>query len=213
MSPRRRDAADRGRQAAVHDGSTLRWPGGTAKFALFGEVLWVGVLCCVGGLGILTIPASLAAGSAHLHRFLRAEASTVRHFAADFAAALRTGWLVGLGVAAAVVLLLLDIVVAGSRSLPGWQLVLAAGIVLLVGLLAGLAGVTARWQDVRSWRAAGRLWLREAREDPAGVLWLVAAVVLTAMVAWQLPPLIIPGVGCLVFAAFATSVRERRPRT
>ncbi|WP_247826844.1 hypothetical protein [Arthrobacter antioxidans] len=213
MSRRRRDVADHGRQAAVRDGSTLRWPGATAKFALFGEVLWVGVLCCVAGLGILTIPASLAAGSAHLHRFLRAEDSTVRQFAADFTAALRTGWLVGLGLIVAAVLLLLDIVVAGSRSLPGWQIVLAAGIVLLLGLLAGLTGVTARWPATRSWRAAGHQWLREAREEPAGVLWLVAAVVLTAMVAWQLPPLIIPGVGCLVFAALATSVRERRPRS
>ncbi|WP_104166235.1 hypothetical protein [Arthrobacter sp. SX1312] len=213
MSPRRRDAADRPGQTAARDGSTLRWPGGTAKFALFGEVLWVGVLCCVAGLGIITIPASFAAGSAHLHRFLRAEDSTVRQFAADFTAALGRGWLVGVGVIAAASLLLLDIVVAGSRSLPGWQIVLAAGILLLLGLLAGLAGVTARWQADRSWRAAGHLWFREAREDPAGVLWLVAAVVLTAMVAWQLPPLIIPGVGCLVFAALATSVRERRPHS
>lgn len=213
MSPRRRDGADRGRQAALRDGSALRWPGATAKFALFGEVLWVGVLCCIAGLAIVTVPASFAAGSAHLHRFLRAEDSTVRHFAADFTAALRTGWLAGVGLLVAAALLLLDLVVAGSRTLPGWQVVLAAGVVLLLGLLAGLAGITARWQAVRSWRAAGHLWLADAREDPAGVAWLVAAVVLTAMVGWQLPPLIVPGVGCLVFAALATSVRERRSRS
>lgn len=211
MSRRRREAV-RGREAAA-DGSSLRWPGATGRFALFGEVLWVGVLCCVAGCGIVTIPAAFAAGSAHLHRFLRAESSTLRQFAADFTEALRTGWLVGVGVALAAGLLLLDIVVAGSRLLPGRQVVLAAGVVLLVLLLAGLAGTTARWQGARSWRVAGRAWLGDAREDPAGVLWLVAAVVLTAMVAWQLPPLVVPGVGCLVFAALATSVRERRPRS
>lgn len=212
MSRRQRDAV-RGRDAAVRDGSGLRWPGATAKFALFGEVLWVGALCCVAGLAIITIPAAFAAGSAHLHRFLRAEDSTLRLFASDLAAALRTGWLVGLGVAVAAGLLLLDIVVAGSKLLPGWQAVLAAGVVLLVLLLAGLAGTTAHWHSAGSWRAAGLGWLRDVRDDPAGLLWLVAAVVLTGMVAWQLPPLIIPGVGCLVFAALATSVRQRGPRT
>ncbi len=212
MSSRQREAV-RGRAAAVRDGSGLRWPGATPRFALFGEVLWVGVLCCIAGLGIVTIPAAMAAGSAHLHRFLRAEDSSVRLFAADFLAAVRTGWLVGLGLLIAVALLLLDIVVADSRLLPGWQLILGAGVGLLVGLLAGLAGTTARWPAVRSWRVATLAWLRDARADPAGVLWLVAAVVLTAMVAWQLPPLIIPGIGCLVFAALATSVRERRRRS
>ena len=213
MSPRRRGGADRGRQSAAHDGSTLRWPGATAKFALFGEVLWVGLLCCVAGLGLVTLPAALAAGSAHLHRFLRAEDSSLRRFTTDFTSALRTGWLVGLGVAVAAALILLDIVVAGSGLLPGGQFVLAAGVVLLIGLLACLAGTTARWQLTRSWREAARLWLRDAQQDPSGVLWLVVAVVLTAMVAWQLPPLIVPGIGCLVFAALATSVRERRSRS
>ncbi|MHA7281491.1 hypothetical protein [Arthrobacter sp. TMS2-4] len=214
MSRGRRDpAAERGRQAAVRDGSAVRWPGATAKFALFGEVLWVGVLCCAAGLGIITIPASFAAGSAHLHRFLRAEDSTVRQFAADFAAALRTGWLAGLGVAVVASLLLLDIVVAGSGLLPAGRVILAAGVILLIGLLSALVGTTARWQTTRSWRAAGLLWLRDAREDPAGVLWVAAACVLTAMVAWQLPPLIVPGIGCLVFAALATAVRERRRRS
>lgn len=208
MNRGRREAV-RGRDAAVRDGSGLRWPGATAKFALFGEVLWVGVLCCVAGVAIITIPAALAAGSAHLHRFLRAEDSTVRQFGSDFVAAVRAGWLVGLGVLVAVGLLLLDIVVASSRLLPGWQLILAAGVVLLVAVLVALVGTTARWPAVRSWRAAGLSWLRDVRNDPAGVLWLIAAVVLTAMVAWQLPPLIIPGVGCLVFAALATSVRPR----
>jgi hypothetical protein len=208
MSRRQREAV-RGREAAA-DGSSLRWPGATAKFALFGEVLWVGVLCCIAGLGVVTIPAAFAAGSAHLHRFLRAEDSSLRQFAADFTAALRTGWLVGLGVAVAVSLLLLDIVVAGSRLLPGWQAVLGLGVALLASVLVGLAGTTARWPAAGSWRAAALEWVRDVRRDPAGVLWLLAAVALAAIVSWQLPPLVVPAVGCLVFAALATSVRERR---
>ena len=209
---RRSDAGLRlaARDAAVRDGSELRWPGATAKFALFGEVLWVGVLCCIASLGVVTVPAALAAGSAHLHRYLRAEDSTVRLFVADFRAALRRGWMAGLALVVALGVLLLDIVVANSRLLPGWQGILAVGTVLLVGGLVALTGTTARWPDSRSWRLAVRDWLRDARKDPAGVLWLLAAVALTAIVTWQLPPLIIPGIGCLVFAALATSVRERR---
>lgn len=205
------DAALRtGVRDATSDGSRLQWPGATAKFALFGEVLWVGLLCCVAGVGIITIPAAFAAGSAHLHRFLRAEDSSVRLFIADFKIGLRRGWLVGLALTGVLGVLLLDIVVASWRALPGWQGVLTAGILLLLGTLVALAGTTARWPASRSWGLAVRAWLQDVRRDPAGVLWLLAAVVLTAIVTWQLPPLIVPGIGCLVFAALATSVRERR---
>ena len=208
----RSDAARRtaSREAAVRDGSELRWPGASAKFALFGEVLWVGVLCCVASLGVVTVPAALAAGSAHLHRYLRAEDSTVRLFVADFTAALRRGWIVGLALVVVIGVLLLDITVANSQLLPGWQGILAVGVVLLVAALVALAGTTAQWPGSRSWRRAVTAWLQDVRRDPAGVLWLLAAVVLAGMVTWQLPPLVIPGVGCLVFAALATSVRERR---
>ena len=208
----RSDAARRtaSREAAVRDGNELRWPGASAKFALFGEVLWVGVLCCVASLGVVTVPAALAAGSAHLHRYLRAEDSTVRLFVADFTAALRRGWIVGLALVVVIGVLLLDITVANSQLLPGWQGILAVGVVLLVAALVALAGTTAQWPGSRSWRRAVTAWLQDVRRDPAGVLWLLAAVVLAGMVTWQLPPLVIPGVGCLVFAALATSVRERR---
>jgi hypothetical protein len=209
-TPRTANREAASRDAAVRDGSSLRWPGATARFALFGEVLWVGVLCCVASLGVVTVPAAFAAGSAHLHRYLRAEDSTVPRFVTDFTAALRRGWIAGFALVVAVGVLLLDIVVANSRLLPGWQGILTAGVVLLAGALVTLAGTTARWPASRSWRLAVRVWLQDARRDPAGVLWLLAAVVLAAMVTWQLPPLIIPGIGCLVFAALATSVRERR---
>jgi uncharacterized membrane protein YesL len=210
IAPRTARRDPESRDAAVRDGNELRWPGATAKFALFAEVLWVGVLCCVASLGVVTVPAALAAGSAHLHRYLRAEDSTVRLFVTDFTAALRRGWIAGLALVVAVGVLLLDIVVANSRLLPGWQGILTVGVVLLAGALVTLVGTTARWPASRSWRLAVRAWLQDARRDPAGILWLLAAVVLTVMVTWQLPPLIVPGIGCLVFAALATSVRERR---
>lgn len=212
MSSRRRGEA-RARSAAAHDGSALRWPGATAKFALFGEVLWVGVLCCVTGIALVTLPAACAAGSAHLRRFLRAETSPPKKFFTDFLSALRTGWLVGVVSVLAVAILLVNIVIANSRLLPGWQFVLAGGILVLATFLVGVTGMTARWQEARSWRAAGRTWLHDARTDPPGVLWLLVAVLLTVVAAWQLPPLVVPGIGCLVFAALTTAVRERPQRS
>ena len=83
-----------------------------------------------------------------------------------------------IGLIVAAVLLLLDIVVAGSRSLPGWQIVLAAGIVLLLGLLAGLTGVTARWPATRSWRP-GRPARRAGFASRATRRWPRSAVVVS----------------------------------
>lgn len=211
MSRSRRGEA-RERDAATHDGSTLRWPGATARFALFGEVLWVGVLCCGTGIALITLPAACAAGSAHLHRFLRAESSSTKLFLTDLGSALRTGWLVGVVAVLGTAILLLNIVIANSRLLPGWQFVLAGGVLVLAALVVGLAGTTARWQDSRSWRRAGWAWLQDVRTDPPGVLWLLVAVLLTILAVWQLPPLVVPGIGCLVFAALTTAVRERPQR-
>ncbi len=212
MTNRRREEA-RARSAAAHDGSTLRWPGATAKFALFGEVLWVGILCCVAGVALITLPAACAAGSAHLRRFLLAETAPPKKFFKDFLAALRTGWLVGVVSVLAIAILLVNIVIANSRLLPGWQFILAGGVLVLVALLVSLTGMTARWQHSRSWRAAGRSWLQDARADPPGVVWLLVAVILAVLAVWQLTPLVVPGIGCLVFAALTTAVRERAQRS
>ena len=66
------------------------------------------------------------------------------------------------------------------------------------------------WAPELGWRAAVRLTPPTWRTDPAGVAYLLAAVAFVAVVSWQLAPLIVPGLGCLVFAIVAIPERPRR---
>ena len=43
------------------------------------------------------------------------------------------------------------------------------------------------------------------------LLGIALAVALTGIAVWQLPPLVIPALGCLAFAAAVVGVRRRRP--
>jgi uncharacterized membrane protein YesL len=201
-------------QRQITVGETVeRWPGATAKFALFAEVLFVGVLCVGAGLLIITLPAAMVASSRHLHRFLLAEKSTMGYWWADFRIALRTGWVVGLVAATLSAILLLNIMIASRQALPGWQFILAFGTVMLVGLVMTLLQSTVRWRPDRGWKQTLQRGHRSFVEDPGSVPLLLVALLLTVVLAWQLPPLIVPGIGCLVFAALATSVRKRRGRS
>lgn len=192
------------------DGTQLAWPGAQGKFALFGEVLWVGVLTCVGGLAIITLPAAVAASIRHLHRYLRAEDSTVRTWGADFVQSLRTGWVVGMTVTVLALILGLNVLLASARVLPGWQVVLAVGVLGLAALAVVLLQSAARWTPDDGWWAAVRSGFRSLATDAGAIPLVLAAVVLTAVVTWQLPPLIVPGLGCLVFAVLTVKERPRR---
>ena len=64
----------------LQERAPMRFPGATGAFALFGEVLLVGLLITVGGILLVTLPAALAAGIRHLRRYLNAEASPQRQF-------------------------------------------------------------------------------------------------------------------------------------
>lgn len=192
------------------DGTQLAWPGAQGKFALFGEVLWVGVLTCVGGLAIITLPAAVAASIRHLHRYLRAEDSTVRTWGADFVQSLRAGWVVGMTVTVLALILGLNVLLASARVLPGWQVVLAVGVLGLAALAVVLLQSAARWMPDGGWWVAVRSGFRSLATDAGAIPLVIAAVVLTAVVTWQLPPLIVPGLGCLVFAVLTVKERPRR---
>ncbi|GAA1961353.1 hypothetical protein GCM10009717_30120 [Agromyces allii] len=194
------------------DGSTLRWPGAANRFALFGEVLWVGILVVACSLPIVTLPAALAAGIRHLHRFLAAEASGVRLFLGDVRRGLPGGVAVGAAAVVLAAVLWLDVRLAASGALPGGPVVGAVGALGLVALAVALLLAASAWTPERGWRPALRSVPARFAGDPVGALYLVVALGLAAVVTWQLPPLVVPGVGCLVFAVVATGERERRTR-
>lgn len=191
------------------DGSVLRWPGAVNRFALFGEVLWVGILVVACSLPLVTLPAALAAGIRHLRRYLVAEASGVGLFLRDVRRALPGGLVVGFASTALAALLAADLLLASSGALPAGELVGAVGVAGLVALGLALVVAAAGWTTDGGWRAALRTLPARIGADAVGSAYLVVAVVLTAVVAWQLAPLVVPGMGCLVFATVAVGERRR----
>lgn len=192
------------------DGTQLKWPGAEGKFALFAEVLWMGILTVAGGLLLITLPAALVASIRHLHRYLLAERSTLGQWWADYASALRTGWVVGLTTTALAVVLLFNLLLAGTQVLPGWQLVFVVGLLALTALILVLLQSAVRWTPAGGWRQAVRDGLGSFTTDAGAIAPLLVAVVLAVVVTWQLPPLVVPGLGCLVFAVLVVKERERK---
>lgn len=204
----RRMARARARRPEV-DGSTLRWPGAANRFALFGEVMWVGILVAACSLPIVTAPAALAAGIRHLRRYLAAEASGVGLFLRDAARASAGGLVVGAVALVGGALLAWDVLLAFGGRLPGGPVVGAVGAAGLVALAILVLFAGAGWTPERGWRHAVRSAPAAIGADPVGAVYLLAGIVLTVVVSWQLIPLIVPGIGCLVFATVAVGERRR----
>ncbi|MGX5682680.1 hypothetical protein [Schumannella luteola] len=188
-----------------------RLPGAVGVFALLGEVLWTGILVTVASLPLVTLPAALAAGVRHLERYLRARDSRVGLFWRDWFAALRRGGLL-VGIGAAVVLGMLGVqcIAVPWSSIPGGSAVLGAAIALVLLVATLLVRTAASWAPTRTWRhaltaAATLLWA-----DAVGSVLVAVAVGLTIVAGWQLPPLVVPALGCLAFAATVVRVRRRR---
>lgn len=208
MTPR--GQRERRQRRPLPDGTQLKWPGAEGKFALFAEVLWMGVLTVVGGLLLITLPAAVAASTRHLHRYLLAERSTVGQWWQDYLSALRTGWIVGVGAVALAAVLLFNLLLAGTQVLPGWQAVFAVGLFGLAALAVTLLQSAVRWSLEKGWRQAVRDGVQAFVSDAGAILPLLVALALTVVVTWQLPPLIVPGMGCLVFAVLVVKDRERK---
>jgi len=190
---------------------TKRYPGAHGAFTLLGEVLWVGILVSVSSLAIVTAPSAVAAGVRHLDRYLHARESGIGMFARDLRAALLPGGLgIGLAAAAASGLLVLQLLTLPGSSVPGaGALCVVVALLLLTGLvLLGLA--CASWSPRRSWRAALELSVTRALADPVAALLVAVALALTAVATYQLPPLIVPALGCLSFALTVVRARRRR---
>jgi hypothetical protein len=187
-----------------------RLPAAKNGFALFGEVLLVGLLVIVVALPVVTLPIALAAGTRHLRRFLAAEDSAVAWFWRDVRAGLLGAVGVGFVTVVAVVVLLLDIDMASSGYLPGGVVVMACGYAGLAVIAVALFTIAAHWTPESTWRAVVCAVPGHVRADPAGALYLLATAVFAVVVTWQLVPLIVPALGCIAFAIVAVPERPRR---
>lgn len=216
MSRREEKAARRAELSGAgpvrEERAPARFPGATGAFALFGEVLLVGLLVTAGGVAVVTLPAALAAGIRHLRRYLNAEASPQRQFWRDYVKALPGGLVVGVVALVLVLLLMLDIDLANSGALPGGAAIAVVGWVGLAVVAVTLLAAAGAWTPEAGWRAAVRGVPAALTGDVTGALYLVATAVFVCVVTWVLIPLAIPALGCAALAVVAIPVRRRRAR-
>lgn len=180
------------------------------RFAVFAECLLTGVWIAVACLGIVTYPAAFAAGARHLRRRTRHEDGGLREFAADFLAAVRGGWAVGLAGWAAAAAVRTD-VLAVRAGLPGGPFVGAVGVLALIGLAVALLRAAAVWTPGVAWRALLADAGRRTVLDPAGSFLVVCGLAVVAVSALFVLPLAVPVLGAV--AAAAVAVEQRYPRS
>jgi hypothetical protein len=179
---------------------------------LLGEVLWTGVLVSLASLPLVTMPAALAAGIRHMERHIDAREDGVRLFIGEVRRALVPGGvIVGLGLVALTGILALQSMVANVAGVPGAQGLGLAVLVLLWFLGTLVVEVCASWAPGVRWRVAMVDGAARLIGSPKEGALIALAVALTGIAVWQLPPLVIPALGCLAFAAAVVGVRRRRP--
>lgn len=205
---RRADASGSG--PTLQERPPARHPGATGAFALFGEVLLTGLFVVAGGIAVVTLPASLAAGVRHMRRYVNAEASHARTFWSDYRRALPGGLVVGLAGLVLIVVLVVDIDLAGSGALPGGPVVAIIGWVGLVAGAVALLLAASAWTPERGWRDAVRGVPSAVAGDLPGALYLAATAGFVGVATWMLVPVLIPALGCAALAAVAIPVRSRR---
>ncbi|CAM5487635.1 Integral membrane protein OS=Streptomyces glaucescens OX=1907 GN=SGLAU_06225 PE=4 SV=1 [Streptomyces glaucescens] len=195
-------------QASVKARSPRREPVLGERFSVFAECLLTGVWIAVACLGLVTYPAAFAAGARHLRRRTAHVAGGWREFLADFRAALRGGWFVGLAGWAAAAAVWVD-VQAARAGLPGGPLVGAVGLLALIAAAVAGLRAAATWTPGAAWRSLLRAAGRRTVLDPAGSFLLVAGVAVVACSGWFSPPLAVPVLGAVAAAAVAVEERYR----
>ncbi|MFI8950777.1 hypothetical protein ACIGO6_30180 [Streptomyces sp. NPDC053750] len=178
-------------------------------FALFAECLLTGVWIAVASLPLVTYPAAFAAGARHLGRRLAHERGGWREFAADFRAAARRGWLVGVAGWAALAAVWVDVQAVRS-GLPGGPLVGAVGVFALIGATVAGLRAAAAWGPGASWRSLLAQAGRRTVLDPAGSFLVVGGLAVVVCSAWFSAPLAVAVLGAVAAAAVAVEERYRR---
>ncbi|MEV4054827.1 hypothetical protein AB0J55_26820 [Amycolatopsis sp. NPDC049688] len=178
----------------------------TRSLALLAEVLFVGLLVCLGSVFVVTALAAAAAGSVLLTE-VAADGRTpsVRRFGRLLRAALAHP--VAVLAPAGLALVGGADVVAVLGGLPGGRVFGAVlGVVLAALLAAGLRGAAA-WRPGRCWPGVLAAAGRETVLDWRGSLGLGTAIVVVAVVVGQAPAFAVVAPGLLVLAAVAVVVR------
>lgn len=202
--------ADRsGSGPVLEERPPARFPGAAAKFALFGEVLLIGLLVLVVGALVVTLPVALAAGIRHLGRYVAAEDSRLGLFWRDVRAGLVGGAVVGLVALVIAAVLGVDILLARTGMLPGGVVIEAVGWTGLAALAVALLVAAGAWEPSAGWRHAVRDVPAIIRGDVRALAFYVAAVALVVILTWMLPPLLPAALGCAVLAVVAVPHRRR----
>lgn len=178
-------------------------------FALFAECLLTGVWIAVASLPLVTYPAAFAAGARHLGRRLAHERGGWREFTADFRAAVRRGWLVGLAGWTALAAVWVDVQAVRS-GLPGGPFVGAVGVLALIGAAVAGLRAAAAWRPGASWRSLLAQAGRRTVLDPAGSFLIVGGLAVVVCSAWFSAPLAVAVLGAVAAAAVAVEERYRR---
>ncbi|WP_084078878.1 DUF624 domain-containing protein [Demequina sp. NBRC 110057] len=186
------------------------WPGAHTGFALWGEVLLTGVMVALAALPILTAPAALAAGTRHLTRYLRGEASPWSRYWIDVRQGAIGGAGIGLVTAVIATILVVDIQLAGTGLLPGGGAIAVVGWVGLAALAVLFMAAAGQWDADAGWRNAVARGVSQLRGDLGGAAYLACTAGFVGVVTWMLTPLIVPALGCAALAIVAIPARPRK---
>lgn len=178
------------------------------RFGVFAECLLTGVWIAVASAGVVTYPAAFAAGARHLRRRTGHVGGGWREFVADFRAAVRGGWVVGVAGWGAAAVVWVD-VQAVRAGLPGGQLAGAVGVFALLGVVVAGLRAAAVWVPGDTWRVLLAEAGRRTVLDPAGSFLLVGGLVLVGCSALFIAPLAVPVLGAVAAAAVAVEERYR----
>lgn len=214
-SPRRQRARLQAERRAAASGAgpaapgfvVPRFPGAANRFALFGEIMLVGLVATVLSLPVITLPLAVAVSARHLRRYLKGEASGVRVFADDLKAGLGGGLLVGLAMIVLVAAAILSLLIAPT-DLTGFGTVMTVvGWIAIAAVATGVLLLAGDWEPATGWRGVLRRIGDRFEADPLATLYLLLTAVFVAVCFWQLGPLVIPALGVAIFVVVV--LRER----
>src|SRR5699024_8391975 len=122
-------------------------------------------------LPVLTLLPALAAGSAHLRRYLEGRADPVREIVSDFAACCRGVWGYGLLLPVGALLLVLNVDIATYTDLPGGSALrvlsylVGAAVAVLALRTAGRHGAARLTGQHRTWTQSLRAAAEQSVRD------------------------------------------------
>lgn len=190
------------------------------RLALFAEVVATGVMVLVGSLLLVTMPAALAAGVAHLRRHVHGLPTSVRRFSREWLRAITTTLPLGFALVLAAALLVLNLDIAGTGALPGADLVRGVSVIVLALAVAVTARAAGAWSDaegiVRQLGVStlGRAAWHRVTTDPSGSVLVVVATAAAILLPVLVPPLavVVGGLVCMAIVAVDVRASGRPPR-